>query len=390
MDQRQATKPFQQFRHRFIIGLYIAAIIAIAGITLRIVQYVKLHYATEQGTILPVAVIKAAHGPETEEIVLPGNLIAWHDATIFARTNGYVTEWMTDIGSRVSTGDTLALIAAPEVNDQLRQTEADLKTAIANNELAQSTARRWIILLKTNSVSKQDADEKISDAKAKLAIVASTRANRDRLRALVSFQRVLAPFDGVVMARNTDVGRLINAGSNPLQPLFRVVQFDRLRIYVRVPQIYTSRVKSDLTGELHLPQHPGKVFTAKLVDTARAIDPNTRTLLIQFYIDNKDNKLLSGSYALVHLKFPAFKNSVRLPVNTLLFRAEGLQVATLDGDDKVILKSITIGRDFGDEVEVVAGLKPDEIVIINPPDSIITGDKVHVVSIDGKDKATKS
>jgi RND family efflux transporter MFP subunit len=273
----------------------------------------------------------------------------------------------------------LAIIEAPEVNAQLQQTEADLKTAEANNDLAQSTATRWIDLLKTNSVSKQETDVTIGDAKAKQAIVVSMRANRDRLRDLVSFQQVVAPFDGVIMSRTTDVGRLINAGSGPM-PLFRLVQTDRLRIYVRVPQDYAARIVSNLTATLQFSEHPDKTYTASLLDTAKAIDPNTRTLLIQLVTENQSNELLPGGYVQVHLQLPGDKNIVRLPVNTLLFRADGLQVATMDGSNKVVLKQIKIGRDFGDFIEVSAGIKPGEKIILNPTDSIMAGQQVRIAT----------
>jgi len=364
-------------RMRFIIIVMVA--ISIAGIVIREIEYFKLSKSTDQLAILTVTTIKAVTAPAHEEIILPGNVAAWHTASIYARTNGYIKEWKVDIGARVKVGDVLAVIEAPEVNAQLLQTEADLKTAEANNELAKSTAKRWIALLKTNSVSKQEADVTISDAKAKQAIVASMRANRDRLRDLVNFQRVVAPFDGIIMSRTTDVGRLINSGSGSMLPLFRIVQYNRLRVYVRVPQNYASSIVPTLTAQLHFSEHPDKIYSATLLDTAKAIDPNTRTLLIQLVTDNQNNELLPGGYVKVNLQLPEGKNIVRIPVNTLLFRADGLQVATIDGDHKVVLKPITIGRDFGDFVEVTTGIKPNETVILNPPDSILTGQEVQIV-----------
>lgn len=377
------------FRQRIYIIIFIIAAIAVIGIIFRIMGYIQLQKTTNEQAILRVATTKAEGSPINEELVLPGTVQAWHEATVFARTNGYIVKWIVDIGAHVKQGDLLAEIASPEVDAQLRQTEADLKTAEANNQLAQTTAVRWKNLLKTDSVSKQETDEKVSDAQAKAAIVKATRANRDRLLELVSFQKVIAPFDGVIMSRTTDIGRLINAGSASLPPLFRIVQVNRLRIYVRVPQNYSSSIRPGLIVQLRFNQHPGKTYAAKLLDTARAIDNITRTLLVQFEIDNKDNDLLAGSYTEVHLTLPTPKGRVNLPVNTLIFRAQGLQVATIDGDSKALLKSITIGRDFGDFVEVSSGLTPGETIILNPPDSLISGQKVRVMSSEPSDKGSK-
>ena len=379
MGQKQSLQFSEQSVRRMRYGIFIIVAIAILGIGYRYIEYLQLRRATAQRAILNVAIIKAAAEPITEKIILPANVVAWHETTIYARTNGYVEQWLVDIGAQVKAGQLLAIIATPEVNAELRQTEADLKTAQANNHLAQTTAKRWVNLLKTDSVSKQETDEKVSDAQAKAAIVKSTIANRDRLRDLVSFQRVVAPFDGVIMSRTTDVGRLINAGSGTV-PLFQMVQSNRLRVYVRVPEYFSSSIHRNLIAELQFTEHPGKSYSAKLLDTAQAIDRKTRTLLVQFEIDNASYELLPGSYTQLHLILPSNKNNVLLPVNTLIFRAQGMQVATIDGDSEVILKPITIGRDFGDTVEVVAGLTVGETVILNPPDSLMSNQKVRVVS----------
>jgi RND family efflux transporter MFP subunit len=388
--QPQADKQFsKKFLRGVIIVIIIMLIVAIIGIGYRMNEFRKLRRVTNRQASINVAVIKAAAESVNEEIVLPGNVTAWHDATIYARTNGYLIQWLVDIGAHVHTGDLLALIAAPEVDAQLRQTEADLVTAEANYYIAHTTADRWRNLLKTDSVSKQETEEKISSEKATAAIVNSTRANRDRLRDLVSYERVIAPFDGVIMSRNTDIGRLINAGSGTV-PLFRLVQSNRLRVYVQIPQYYSANIGPDFTAKLYFTEHPGQTYTAKLLDSAKAIDPNTRTLLSQFEIDNADYQLLAGGYTEAHLIIPVHKRAVRLPVNTLIFRSQGMQVATIDGDSKVLLKPITIGRDFGDSVEVVAGVRPGESIIVNPPDSIFAGEKVHIVSHTGKKAVKKS
>ncbi len=371
----------KNFRRRLTIALYVMIAIAIIGIIYHIVSYLILKYSTEQQTILAVATMHATKDAKNEEIVLPGTIQAWHDATIYARTNGYVVKWMVDIGATVKAGDLLAEITAPEINAELEQANANLKTAEANNALAQSTAVRWLYLLKSDSVSKQETDEKVSDAQAKAALVVSARANRDRLQDLVSFQRVVAPFDGVIMSRTTDIGRLINAGSGTV-PLFRLTQSNRLRVYIRVPEYYSTRIKPNLMAKLYFTEHPGKIYSAKLLDTAKAIDHTTRTLLVQFEIDNSDNELLAGSYTQVHLILPASMTSVNLPVNTLIFRSKGPQVATIDGDNTVVLKSIVIGRDFGDDMEIVSGIQPGEAIVLNPPDSLTSGQKVKIVASD--------
>ncbi|MBN9288266.1 MAG: efflux transporter periplasmic adaptor subunit [Gammaproteobacteria bacterium 39-13] len=370
----------EKYHRKSVIALIIIISLALMGITSRILSFRELKRTTKQQAIPIVATIKAMPGEMEEEIVLPGNVQAWHEATIFARTSGYIKKWMVDIGSRVKKGDLLAFIETPEVDAQLRQAEADLKTAIANNELAQSTAIRWRSLLTTNSVSKQEADEKISTAKASETIVKSTRANRDRLKELVGFKEVVAPFDGIITSRTTDIGSLIDAGSNVGLELFRIVQSNPLRVYVNVPQNYSSRITPKMDVTLRFAEHPGKSYQAKLRQTAKAIDPVTRTLLIELTVDNSKGELLPGGYTEVHLKLPSPEGSVRLPVNTLLFRAQGLQVATLPEDGKVVLKSVTIGRDFGTEVEISSGLKEGEIIILNPPDALETGQVVRVAS----------
>lgn len=380
MNQPPRPNFSKQFVERVLVGCIIMVVVAVFGIGMRISEFHKLRASTEQQAILSVATIKAASGPLTQEIVLPGNILAWHEATIFARTNGYVVNWLVDIGARVKKGDLLAVITAPEVDAQLRQTEANLKTAQANYELARTTEIRWVNLLKTDSVSKQETDEKISDEKAKAAVVFSTIAARDRLRELVSFQRVIAPFDGVIMSRNTDIGKLINAGSSGTVPLFRIVQSDPLRLYIKVPQYFSPSIKPNTMAKLFFTEHPGKIYSAKLLNTADAIDVNTRTLLVQFEINNSNYELFPGSYTQVHLILPVTHTSLYLPANTLIFRAKGLQVATVDKDNRSLLKRITLGRDFGDTIEIVSGIKQGDIVILNPPDSLVSGAKVKIVA----------
>lgn len=362
-----------------LICLFLAVLLIMIG--LRVKSAILLRLKTNAEAIPIVNTLTTKPGPSTEEIILPGNVQAWHEAIIYARTNGYIKNWYVDIGSVVKKGDLLAEIESPEVDAQLRQTEADLKTAIANAALAKTTAARWVNLLKTDSVSKQETDEKVMTAKALEAVVNATRANRDRLRDLVSFEKVIAPFDGTISSRTTDIGSLINAGSGTaVVPLFQIVQSDPLRIYVQIPQTYSTRITPDMIVTLQFSEHPGKKYPAKLLKTADAIDVQSRTLQAQFTAANKNGTLLAGGYTEVHFNMPLSTKLIRLPVNTLLFRAQGLQVATVDNNNKVKLKSITISRDFGNEVEINNGVVAGERVILNPSDSVYDGQVVHLAS----------
>lgn len=370
----------KQNRH-YVIALSIFLMFVLILIGLRIQAAIALRKQTREAAITVVATMVAKQETGTEQLILPGNMWAWHEAPIFARSDGYIQNWFVDIGSRVKAGDLLALIETPELDAQERQAAADLKTAIANNNLAQTTAKRWLNLLKTDSVSKQETDEKVSSAQALQAAMFSAKANLQRLNELVGFQRVIAPFDGVITARATDIGDLINSGSSTTaRPLFRIAQTDPIRIYVKIPQNFAARIKPNMMVSLHLAEHPHQEFSAKLLDTANAIDPTTRTLLAQFTAENKTGELLPGGYTEVWFTLSLPPNTVRLPVNTLLFQAAGLQVATVDKDNKIVLKSVTIRRDFGSEVEIATGVSPGERVVLNPPDSISNGDVVRVTS----------
>lgn len=369
-------------RHRrYVIAMAIFLLIVLLLIILRVQAAIALRERTQAAAVTVVSTLITKQEVGTDKFILPGNVWAWHEAPIFARTDGYIKQWYVDIGSHVKAGDLLALIETPELNAQKRQAAADLNTAIANNKLAQSTAKRWLNLLRTDSVSKQETDEKVSAAQALQAAMSSAKANLDRLTELVSFERVIAPFDGVITARATDIGALINSGSSTTaKPLFRIAQTNPLRIYVKVPQNFSGRITPNLTVSLHFAEHPGQEFSAKLLDTAKAIEPTTRTLLAQFSAENKDEVLLPGGYTEVWFSLPLPPQTVRIPVNTLLFRAQGLQVATVDKDNHIVLKSVSINRDFGTEVEIATGVTPGERIVINPPDSITNGEVVRVAS----------
>lgn len=388
------NKPRRKLGWKIIVIPVILILIAVWGISSRVYSSSQLDKTTNDQAIPTVGVMKPKKNAGDEEIVLPGSVQAWHEAPIYARTSGYLKSWVTDIGTPVKAGALLATIETPEVDAQLRQAQADLKTAEANNELSQSTAKRWADLLKTDSVSKQEADEKQSDASAKAALVAAAKANVDRLTDLESFKRVTAPFDGIITTRNTDTGALINAGSTSAPELFHIADITKLRIYVQVPQTYTAAITPDLIAELHFAEHPGKIYKAKLIKTANALDPSARTLLVQFEADNQDGELLAGGFTEVHMKLPTKVETLILPVNTLMYRGTDMQVAVVQNADsqknaKAILKTITLGRDFGNEVEVTSGLNPDDQVVVNPPDSLISGQDIKIAEpakpADGKD-----
>jgi RND family efflux transporter MFP subunit len=340
----------------------------------------KLREATEAQSVVTVATIKPQPLTGLSDLVLPGNLQANYEAPIFARTSGYLKRWLVDIGTPVKAGQLLGEIESPEVDSQLRQAQADLATAEANQKIAAVTAERWRNLRATDSVSKQEADEKISQAASNDAQVQAARANVQRLRELAGFQKLVAPFDGVVTARNTDIGQLIVAGSNTGPELFRVADMRRLRLYVRVPQTFAAMMKPGLTADLVFPDRPGRVYTASLDSTSGAIDQSSRTLLAQLSVDNRNGELLPGAYAEVHFKLPegATSDAFKLPANVLLFRGDGMHVATVGRQGQVVMKPVTIGRDFGSDVEIVHGLTAEDDVILSPPDSLTDGVTVRV------------
>jgi len=336
-----------------------------------------------------VVTVKPTRSDLGEELTLPGTVQAFVEAPIYARTNGYLKTWYTDIGSVVKKGQLLAEIDAPEVDQQLAQAIADLATARANEALSNTTNARWTELLETESVSKQDAEEKAGDAAAKKATAAAAVANVSRLRELESFKRVVAPFDGVITARNTDIGALINAGQSAGYELFRLADSHKLRIYVQVPEPYASAAKPGLEAQLRFSEQRGKSYTGTVVRTSNSLDPGLRTLQVELQLDNAGRELFPGAYAEAHFKLPGDAQSLRLPANTVLFRAQGLQVATVDVHRRIRLKSIVEGRDFGNSIEVLSGLDTDDAVVINPPDSIVSGAMVRV-AVPPPEQAPKS
>jgi len=363
-----------------LIAVIVTAALLIAGIWSRVRASAKLRTETSQVALTAVSVVSPARTTPAQEIILPGNVQPYITSPIYSRTNGYLQKWYADIGARVKQGQLLAVIETPEVDQQLEQSLSNLDTAKANLALAEITKNRYEGLLKSHAVSQQDVDNAVGSYNANQAIVDAGQANVKQLQVLQSFEKIYAPFDGVVTARNTDIGDLISSGSNTAvkTDLFHIAQPGKLRVYVNVPEEYSQGIKVGMTADLALAEFPGSKFQGKLVRTADAINMTTRTLLIEVDVDNPKGTLLTGSYAEVHLKVPTQASTYLLPVNTLIFRSEGLQVGIVK-DGNVALTTVTPGHDFGNQIEVVSGLNAYDQVIINPPDSIVSGQKVEIV-----------
>jgi RND family efflux transporter MFP subunit len=370
-------------RGRIAILVAAAAVAALAfliysGIHSRAAAESRLQQRTEEAAIPTVAVILPLEGAPTQEIVLPGNTQAFSDAPIYARTSGYLKRWYFDIGAHVQKGQLLAEIETPEVDQQLQQAQADLDTAQANLNIAKITASRWQDLVSTGSVSQQETDQAVSNLSAVKAAAESSAANVRRLEQLQAFEKVYAPFDGIITARNTDIGALIDAGANT-QPreLFHIAAIRTLRLYVAVPEVYSRAARAGAQAALTLDEFPGQTFHGALVRNANSIDVASRTLLVEVDVDNPTGQLLPGAYVFVHLKLPGQARSVTIPSNTLIFRKEGLQVG-LVRNGKADLVPVKISRDYGNSVEIVSGLQPTDAVIVDPSDSLVAGMPVRI------------
>ena len=362
-----------------VLALVIVVAIVAQGIWSRHAAHADLERDAAEHGVQTVEIIKPARMKPTQDLVLAGDIRAFSDAPIFARTNGYLKRWMVDIGSRVKRGQLLAEIDAPEINDQLRQARADAQTARANYVLAKTTADRWAQMAKNNSVSRQETDEKNGDMLAKEAAFNAAQANVSRLEQLVSFQKVYAPFDGVVTARNTDVGQLIDAGSGAGgRELFHVQDATTLRVFVDVPQAYARMVTVGMPAELLLNEDRNRKFDGVTVRTAGAVDPVARTMRVEVDVKNPTGELLAGAYAQVRFTLTSANPSFTLPGNALLFRPDGVHAATVDANDRVKLVPLALGTDYGTRVSIVSGLNGDERVIMNPPDSIVDGAAVRI------------
>jgi len=367
-----------------VLALIVVGLVVVGAFLMfqRRAQYQALAANTEALAVPTVAIIHPAAQPGDENLVLPGTLQAYVESPIYARTNGYLKKWYHDIGSRVNKGDLLAEIDAPELDQQLSQSKADLATAQANENLSAITANRYTELLKTDGVSKQEVDNAIGDLAAKRAIVQSSQANVRRLEELESFKRVDAPFSGVITRRNIDIGTLINAGNGGTsQQLFFLAQTDPIRVYVNVPESFASSIRPGIGAYLELTQFPGRKFNGKIARTAESIDAATRTLLTEVDVPNKTGELLPGGYAQVHLQVNASTERLLVPVNALLFRSEGLRAVVIDPNHHAHLQALTVGRDFGITLEVLNGLKSNDWIVLNPADSLVDGEEVHVKEV---------
>jgi RND family efflux transporter MFP subunit len=378
-DGAAAKRTYKQWLGLAVTVIVVAALL-MSGIWSRVRARTELNIETAQAALTAVSVVSPKQTTPAEEIILPGNVQPYITSPIYARTNGYLKKWYFDIGARVKEGELLAVIETPEVDQQLQQARSNLLTAQANLELASITKTRYQGLLKSNAVSQQDVDNAVGTYNANNSIVEADKAAVQQYSALVSFEKVYAPFDGVITARNTDIGDLISSGSssNVKTDLFHIAQPGKLRVYVNVPEEYSRGIKVGITADLSLAEFPDRKFHGKLVRTADDINVTTRTLLVEIDVDNPTGTLLTGSYAEVHLAVPTQASTFLLPVNTLLFRTEGLRVGIVK-DGKVVLTAVTPGHDFGNQIEVVSGLKSDDQVIINPPDSIVSGQEVQIV-----------
>ena len=362
-----------------VVVILIAVGAAFWGITTRARALAIVTRETQELAVPTVAVVMPERGAGREEIVLPGNMHAFADAAIYARTNGYLKRWYTDIGAQVRSGQLLAEIDTPEIDHQLQQARADLATAQANARLAQTTAERYRDLMKTDSIAQQDLDNANGSLEARVAAVESARANVRRLEQLQSFKRIEAPFAGVITARNTEIGALIDSGSNAKE-LFHVAAVHKLRVFVNVPEVYARVAQTGLQADLTLKEFPGRRFTGTLVRTAQSIDLASRTLLTEIDVDNPRGELLPGSYAEVHFKLATPASTLKIPVSALIFRADGLMVATIKNGNRAAIVPVTAGRDYGNAVEIVGGLDGSERIVVNPSDSLADGQTVRVVA----------
>lgn len=354
--------------------------IVVYGLLARVGKGNTVRAETAQMAVPSVSVVSPKGTAPAQEIVLPGNVMPFISSPIYARTNGYVKNWYADIGAHVRKGQLLAVIETPEVDQQLAQSRSNLATAQANLKLAEITKTRYMGLLATHAVAQQDADNAEGTYNANKAIVEADQANVRQLETLQSFEKIYAPFDGIITARNTDIGQLINSGNsgNVKTDLFHISQPGKLRVYVNVPEQYSQAATAGLTANLTLAEFPGRQFQGKLVRTSNSINFTTRTLTAEIDVDNPSGELLTGAYTEVHLKVPGQTSSFLVPVSTLIFRSQGLQLAVVN-NGTVVLTPVTPGRDFGEQIEIVSGLKGNESVIVSPPDSIVSGQKVQIV-----------
>ena len=361
-------------------------IVVYSGVHSRLRAETALIETTRKSAIQPVSVTYAVAGSGAQDLVLPGITQAYTDTPVYARTSGYLRKWYFDIGAHVKQGQLLAVIETPELDQQLGQARANLKTAQANEKLAEITAARWQNLLKTDSVSKQETDQAVQDLSARQATVDSMTAEVQRLEQLQSYERITAPFDAVITVRNTDIGALISAGDNSApKELFHLAATNKLRVYVSVPEVYESAIRDGDKATITLDAFPGQDFTGKLVRNSNSIDLTSRTLNVEVDVDNPGGQLLPGAYAFVHLKVPATTGAVTIPANTLLFRSEGLRVGVVR-NGRVNLVPVAIGHDYGNSVEVTSGVTSQDALVVDPSDSLEDNAQVQVTNTAGKER----
>ncbi len=378
----EERKPVKALRAILLLAIAAAAV-AYSGISGRRHDDERLKQWTQERAVPPVAVVAPQRGGETRELVLPGNVDAFYSASIHSQVMGYVLEWRKDIGAEVHRGDVLAVVNTPELDERIAVAQSELDKARATLSLAKVTAARWNSLRASAAVSQQAADEKDSDQHAQAAQVDAAQSNVDRLKALKAFAKIVAPFDGVVTARNIDVGSLVKAGENDGQPLFTVADIHQMRIYVPAPETYAAQLRDGMKATLELPEYPDRTFEATIVTTSHAIDQKSRTLLVELLADNKDGLLAPGAFARVHFVIPPDPNALRVPASAIMFRDNSAQVAVAL-DNRIALKKVRILRDLGTEVEIAGGLSQDEHVVTNPPNSISDGEEIRIMQAAGE------
>jgi RND family efflux transporter MFP subunit len=359
-------------------ALGIVAIVVVMGITTRKMADAKLREWTESQAVPIVAVALPDTRGKRTTFELPGRLEAYTQAQIYARVNGYVREWKVDIGTPVKAGDLLAEIDAPDLDQQLMQAEADLASAKANSALSDMTLQRGQSLITSRAISQQDLDQRAADSSNKQGLVRSSQANLDRLRVLERYKHLVAPFDGLVTARNTDVGALINAGSGGGPPMFVVSQIDKLWAYVNVPQNYVPSLRIGTKAQISVPEHPGKTFPATVAASAQSVEVASGTTRMQLVVDNTAGELMTGDFTTVTFELPHPETAINVPASALIFNRSGLQVAIVDRENRIVIKPIKISRDLGSEVEIASGIGVEDRIVINPPDGVVTGDQVRV------------
>ncbi len=381
-----SAAPVLSRRGLYIAGIsaaIVAVVIIVVGITTRKVADAKLQEWTEAQAVPVVAVAPPDTHGKTSTFSLPGRLEAYTQAQMYARVSGYVKSWEADIGTPVKAGQLLAEIDAPDLDQQIMQAEATLASAQANSVLADMTLTRGQSLIKTYAISQQDLDQRAADASNKQGLVRAAKANLDRLRVLEQYKRIVAPFDGLVTARTTDVGALINAGAGGGPPMFVVSETKKLRVYVNVPQNYVPNIPVGTKAQISVPEYPGRTFPATVEASAQAVDVASGTTRMQLVVDNSRGELMTGDFTNVSFDLPHPEIAINVPASALIFNQRGLQVATVDSDGRIVLKQVAISRDLGNEVELASGIAADDRVVTNPPDGIMTGDKVRIAGAPG-------